>query len=464
MTTTWKPRISASARSKYLGIVDALEEDIYAGYIKAGDRLPSQRRTASKLDIDLTTVTRAFTLARSRGLIESQPGRGSFIRQHVESRLISHISERRPVLDLSMNSPPQPASADLQHHIPAGIARLMSGADRVLQLQYQESAGNPQDRSVAAAWLNQTLPGTEHERTVITAGAQAAIFGILKVITHPGDNIACGHFVYPGLKSAAALCGVNLVCVDMDHGGIIPDSLAEICKNQSVQALYVVPVMDNPTAATLSQQRRQQIAEIAREHKITLIEDDPYSLLEKRPVPPIAELMPSHCWYIRTLAKCVTPAMRIAYVVAPATSQAMQLAAVLRAASVMASPLMASLASQWIQDGRISRFTEAIREENQLRQNMAFAHLADSDYQANPSGHHGWLRLPEQWNATEFARQAVNAGVVVVDGGEFTCDGRQAGAVRISLGLLSDHQAVDEAVAILATLLRSDLLAAGRII
>ncbi len=95
---------------------------------------------------------------------------------------------------------------------------------------------------------------------------------------------------------------------------------------------------------------------------------------------------------------------------------------------------------------------------------MAFTHLADFDYQANPSGHHGWLRLPEQWNATEFARQAVNAGVVVVDGGEFTCDGRQAGAVRISLGLLSDHQAVDEAVAILATLLRSDLLAAGRII
>lgn len=464
MTTTWKPRISASARSKYLGIVDALEEDIYAGYIKAGDWLPSQRRTASKLDIDLTTVTRAFTLARSRGLIESQPGRGSFIRQYVESRLISHISERRPVLDLSMNSPPQPASADLQHHIPAGIARLMSGADRVLQLQYQESAGNPQDRSVAAAWLNQTLPGTEHERTVITAGAQAAIFGILKVITRPGDNIACGDFVYPGLKSAAALCGVNLVCVDMDDGGIIPNSLADICKSQSVQALYVVPAMDNPTAASLSQQRRQQIAEIAREHKITLIEDDPYSLLEKRPVPPIAELMPSHCWYIRTLAKCVTPAMRIAYVVTPATSQAMQLAAVLRAASVMASPLMASLASQWIQDGRISRFTEAISEENQLRQNIALTHLADFDYQANPSGHHGWLRLPEQWNATEFARQAVNAGVVVVDGGEFTCDGRQTGAVRISLGLLSDYQAVDEAVAILATLLRSDLLPTGRII
>lgn len=464
MMTIWKPRISASAHSKYLGIVDALEEDIYAGYIKAGDRLPSQRRTAARLGIDLTTVTRAFTLARSRGLIESEPGRGSFIRQHVESRLISHISDRRPVLDLSMNSPPQPATADLQQHIPAGIARLISGADRVLQLQYQESAGHPQDRSIASAWLNQALPGVEHDRTVITAGAQAAIFGLLSVVTRPGDTIACGHFVYPGLKSAAALCGVNLVPVAMDADGIVPASFAEVCEHRSIQALYVVPVMDNPTAATLGQQRRDELAGIANQHHVTLIEDDPYSLLEPQPLPPMAGLIPARSWYIRTLAKCVTPALRIAYVVAPSTSQAMQLAAVLRAASVMASPLMASLASQWIQDGRITRFAEAISDENRLRQEIAFKHLGDFDYQANPCGHHGWLTLPGNWQATEFARQATNAGVVVVEGSEFSVDGHQTNAVRISLGLLPDHEAVDEALAILAMLLRSDMLPAGRIV
>lgn len=462
--TMWTPRIAASARSKYLGIVNALEEDIYAGYIKAGDRLPSQRRTAARLNVDLTTVTRAFNHARSLGLIESQPGRGSFIRQHVESRLISHISEKRPILDLSMNSPPQPASADLQRHIPAGIARLISGAERVLQLQYQDSAGNPQDRSIAAAWLNQAIPGTDHERTIITAGAQAAIFGILNVMTQPGDTIACGRYVYPGLKSAAALQGVNIVCVDMDQDGIKPAAFAEVCADVSIRALYVVPVMDNPTAATLSHDRRQQIGEIALRHQITIIEDDPYSLLEKQPLPPLASLIPEGVWYIRTLSKCVTPAMRIAYVIAPARSEAIQLSAVLRAASVMASPLMASLASQWIQDGRITRFAAAISEENRHRQNIALEHLAGFDYQANINGHHGWLRMPAQWHASEFAQQAINAGVAVVDGGEFTCDDRAADAVRISLGLLSDHQAVNEALSIIATLLKADVLPVGRII
>ena len=105
----------------------------------------------------MTTVTRAFNEARRRGLIDATTGRGSYVRQHVESKLISHISEARPLLDLSMNNPPQPESAGIQQHIPQGIAQLISGADRVLQMHYQDSAGNPHDRSAASGWLNQTI-------------------------------------------------------------------------------------------------------------------------------------------------------------------------------------------------------------------------------------------------------------------------------------------------------------------
>ena len=39
---SWQPRIAAGARRKYLGIVEALEADIYAGILKPGDRLPAQ--------------------------------------------------------------------------------------------------------------------------------------------------------------------------------------------------------------------------------------------------------------------------------------------------------------------------------------------------------------------------------------------------------------------------------------
>ncbi len=76
---------------KYVGLVDALEQDIRAGVIAAGDRLPPQRSIAESLDLDLTTVTRAFNEAHRRGLIEAQIGRGTFVKN------IAGRPARRPV-------------------------------------------------------------------------------------------------------------------------------------------------------------------------------------------------------------------------------------------------------------------------------------------------------------------------------------------------------------------------------
>src|SRR6476659_6323836 len=102
----WRPRLIESARMKYLGIVEALEADVRSGRIGRGERLPPQRAIADALDVDLTTVTRAFNEARRRGLVEAQAGRGTFITErHAGSAPVEHS---RPLIDLSMNIPPQP--------------------------------------------------------------------------------------------------------------------------------------------------------------------------------------------------------------------------------------------------------------------------------------------------------------------------------------------------------------------
>ena len=71
----WTPRLIEGARMKYLGIVEALEADIQSGRVVRGERLPAQRAIAEALDVDLTTVTRAFNEARRRGLVLGHPGR-----------------------------------------------------------------------------------------------------------------------------------------------------------------------------------------------------------------------------------------------------------------------------------------------------------------------------------------------------------------------------------------------------
>ncbi|MDO8825667.1 PLP-dependent aminotransferase family protein [Methylophaga sp.] len=450
---SWKARIESDAKTKYLGIVEALEADIYSGYVKAGDRLPPQRAVAEALNVDLTTVTRAFNEARRRGLIDATTGRGSFVRQHVESKLISHISTARPLLDLSMNNPPQPESAGLQQHIPQGIAQLISGADRILQLHYQDSAGNPHDRSAAAGWLAQTIDKVTTERTLITGGAQAALYAILQSMAQPGDIIACGEFVYPGLKSAAEQLQLALQPLSMDEQGVLPDAFEQACRQYPIKAIYLVPTMDNPTTATMSLTRRQQIVAIAEEYDISIIEDDPYSPLLEDPETTLFDLAADRSWYIRTLSKCITPALRLAYVIAPSNSHALGLANVLRAISVMASPLMAALVSRWIHDGRINRFSEAIREENQQRQQIAKQLLAGMDFSSNAAGHHIWLQLPSCWQANAFAEQATVLGVSVVACNSFGFSDRQRQAVRLSLGLTPDHATLSQALSILRGLL-----------
>ena len=450
---SWKARIETDAKTKYLGIVEALEADIYSGYVKAGDRLPPQRAVAEALNVDLTTVTRAFNEARRRGLIDATIGRGSFVRHHVESKLISHISTARPLLDLSMNNPPQPESAGLQQHIPQGIAQLISGADRILQLHYQDSAGNPHDRSAAAGWLAQSINNVTTERTLITGGAQAALYAILQSMAQAGDIIACGEFVYPGLKSAAEQLQLALQPLSMDEEGVLPDAFEQACRQYPIKVIYLVPTMDNPTTATMSLNRRQQIVAIAHEYDITIIEDDPYSPLLENAETALFDLAADRTWYIRTLSKCITPALRLAYVIAPSNSHALGLANVLRAISVMASPLMAALVSRWIHDGRINRFSEAIREENQQRQQIAKQLLAGMDFSSNEAGHHIWLQLPSCWQANAFAEQATVLGVSVVACNSFGFSDRQRQAVRLSLGLTPDHATLSQALSILRGLL-----------
>ncbi len=71
----WIPRIQNDARLKYLGIVDAIENNIKSCMLRPGDKLPSQRAIAEQLQVDLTTVTRALNEATKRGLVETQRGR-----------------------------------------------------------------------------------------------------------------------------------------------------------------------------------------------------------------------------------------------------------------------------------------------------------------------------------------------------------------------------------------------------
>lgn len=446
----WKARIVGGGRLKYIGLADALEQDIQAGIIVAGDRLPPQRSIAEALGVDLTTVTRAFNEAHRRGLIEAQIGRGTFVKDYSSER----TSRARPTtLDLSMNIPCQPEGADFQQLIPKGIAAVLADGKGLLNLHYQDSAGAEPDRQTATRWLKQRIESADFDRIIIAAGAQSALFSICEALLSRGDVIAAGEFTYPGLKSVAAHMGLVINPITMDGEGLLPEDFERSCRIRPPKLLYVIPNIDNPTAATMPEPRRAAIVEIARRYGVMIVEDDPYGPLLETQSRSFADLMPEATWHISTLSKCATPALRVAYVIVPKATDALQLASVTRAMLLMAPPLMSALAAHWIMDGTLAEVTAGIRREAQKRQMLASSLLNTFDRSANMFGHHLWLRLPSGQQADGLVEAAVRAGVLIVPSSAFAVGKPTTEAVRISLGVASDRSELEDGLNQLAVLI-----------
>lgn len=460
--TIWKPRIAASAKYKHHGITDALRADIAAGLLKSGDALPPQRDIARQLGVDLTTVTRALNEARRLDLIEARTGSGTY----VKTAPVQSIPSAMPAvaaLDLSMNIPPQPVEAELHNRIAGGIGALLAGASSQF-LSYQESTGAAAAHHAAALWLAPRFGNAPaSDRVLVAGGAQSALFAISNLVAAKG-SICAGATTYPGLKSVAAALGLAIHPLAMDEHGIVPEAFEECCERQSPKALYVIPSIDNPTTATMPLQRRQAIAEIAVRYNVAIIEDDPYAELLDTPLPAIATLAPGLTWHIATLSKCATPALRVAYVVCPSTLDVLKLASSLRASNPGASPLLAALATSWIETGTLQQIAHAIRAESRARQTIASAILKDWSYAAETAGHHLWLTLPVQWNASEFAALARRSGLGIVPASAFSVGSSPSEAVRVSLGAAPDRTRLEQGLVLLDRLLHEPQFTTGLIV
>ena len=444
----WRPDLSARRGPLYLAIADALEDDVRMGRLLPGGRLPPQRLLAEALGVDLTTITRAYAEARARGLIEASVGQGTFV------RALTEAPSRRP--DLSMNLPPL-------FHDPALAARIWREAAQAetlgglpLLLGYQDASGAEDDRLAGAQWLSPRLPNLSPERILVAAGVQGALMAVFGLITSRGDVVCAERLTYPGFRALAGQLGLSVVALDMDGEGLLPEAFDEACRRHRPKALYCTPTLHNPTTATLPLARREAIARIAEAHGVMIVEDDAYGPLKLDGPPPIAALAPARTWHVAGLAKVMSPALRIAYVVAPGARDAQRATAVQRATVGRASPLTAVIASHWIRTGLGDALLDAIRGETHARHASVRRRLPHHLYAADPDAFHLWLKLPVGWTRGLLAGRLQAEGIVVTPSDVFCVDGAPPEAVRLSLGAFPTRKVMDGALDRLAELLEHD--------
>jgi DNA-binding transcriptional MocR family regulator len=429
--TIWSPRLPENDAPIYGRIADALERDVRSGMLIPGSQLPTHRELARVLGITSVTVTRAYSEAARRGLVESSTGRGTFV------RTVRRDAAASEEIDLSTNTVSVPLP-------PPSPAMLQRAGSMLMNATYAVGRGTERHRAAGAAWIGSR---TDPSRVIVTAGTQHALFLALAATTKPGDTIFTEALTYHGVKAVAALLHLKLEPLPLDRYGLLPDALERAARARSGKVLYTIPSLHNPTTIVMPEKRRREIAAVAERHGVTIIEDDVAGFLLDKTPPPIAAFAPDRTIFISGLGKAISAAMRVGYLVAPdALLHGVQSA--LNATVLFSSPVVAEMATTWIEDGTAARVAEQKRAEIALRQRIARRILRHDG--GDPRAMHLWIELPKRWTADAFVEEARRRRVRIASASTFAVTPEIPRAVRISIGSPSSIGELETALHVIA--------------
>ena len=183
---------------------------------------------------------------------------------------------------------------------------------------------------------------------------------------------------------------------------------------------------------------------------MTIIEDDPYSPLLRQTPPSFLALAPDATIHIATLAKCVSPFLRTAFIAMPDGASLEKVAQHLRSLTLMSPPLMTGLAAEWIRSGIAAEIAKRVRREARTRQMIAADILP---FAASDRGFHIWIPLSTRRVTATTVEKARRRGLAVSGAGEFAVHDYAPHAIRIALGALQDRRKLSEALESLAEIL-----------
>jgi 2-aminoadipate transaminase len=223
----------------------------------------------------------------------------------------------------------------------------------------------------------------------------------------------------------------------MDDEGLDPEALEEELERTSPPPsfLYTIPTFQNPSGRTLSAERRRRIAEIAAAHELPVLEDDPYGLVRYEGQPPatLHELSGDGLvTYTSSFSKTVAPGLRTGYFVLPDTlAQAFEE----RAVSTYISPpfLTHATIAEFVERGLFEPNLERVCAELRVRRDAMIGALEstfpeDASWSRPQGGYFLWLELGGGRSASQFATEAAESGVGIVQGEDFFPPGSGLGA------------------------------------
>ncbi len=297
----------------YAQLAAALQRAIERGEVRDGTVLPPERTLARTLSVSRGTVVRAYGILQEQGVLARRQGSGSV----VEVQEAPGPSERHrtaPLFDDAPSTALLKAVPRSLLDLPTELALLASSAPSA-DVELRPEGLWSLRVALAEHITGQGLP-TAPEQVLITNGTQHACALALRALCRPGDVVLTEELTWPGLTDAVRSRGARSYGVAMDEDGVRTDELRSAVERLRPAAVCLNPHHHNPTGTRLSDRRRREVADIAADYGVPVVEDRAYAPLafDGRVPPPLAVHRPeAPVVVVESLSKVVWDGLRVGW-------------------------------------------------------------------------------------------------------------------------------------------------------
>jgi len=410
-----------------------------------GARLPSTRALVAQHQASPVTVQKALRDLTAQGLSESRPGVGTFVRAVRTARPSDYSWQTAALRSPQARIQAVPTA---MRSVPNDVIALHAGypdrellPERLLRsaltrasrgdtaLSRPPVAGLPELQSWFAHELGTSSPAGVTPPTpsdaIVLPGSQSGLSSVFRALVTSGQPLLMESPTYWGAITAAAQAGVRVVPVPTGPDGPDPDELARAFQETGARLLYAQPTYANPTGAQWSTERAEQVLDVVRDHGAFLVEDDwAHDFgITTTPRPIAAHDDAGHVVYLRSLTKSVSPALRVAAVVARGPARE-RILADRGGESMYVSGLLQAAALDVVTQPAWQTHLRSVREQlrarrdllvNSLREHAPTVHID----QIPTGGLNLWARLPDGTDIDRLAHECEHAGVLVAPGTEW---------------------------------------------
>ena len=249
----------ASELPLYKQLGSYLQRLIELGDLLPGDRLPPTRELAGQLGLNRTTVSAAYEILETGGLIKGSVGRGSFVcgvperetgslnwsRTLTSSQTTSPGSARPGVINFSASRPSEKLFP---------VDEFRACCDEVLRSDKLRSLlqlGSPGGYEPLRSFLlHRSGLARATDDILITNGCQQAVDLLRRALVRPGTRVAIEEPVYPGLRNLFLEAGAELIGVPVTPEGMDLYSLRQALE-AGAKVVVLTPSFQNPTGAMI---------------------------------------------------------------------------------------------------------------------------------------------------------------------------------------------------------------------